>query len=80
MERNKYLELCKSCAMLPRQINHTKQSIPTRLIVTCDSKQYYPIGYELTFDHSGNAVHIAYLHDLHANSVTKCKLSDVEKE
>lgn len=78
MERNKYLELCKSCAMLSREVNGTKQTIPSQLIVTCDGLPYYPIGYYLDYDSTGTPRHTAYLHDLDANSITKCKLNDVE--
>lgn len=80
MERNKYLERCKSCAMLQAESNGTKRNVPDCLKVKCDGLPYYPIGYYLDYDDTGTPRHTAYLHDLDANSVTKCKLSDVEKE
>jgi len=80
MERNKYLELCKSVALLQAESNGTKQNVPDCLIVSCSGIPYYCVGYYLTFDHAGNAVHIAILHDLQANSITKCNLNDVTKE
>lgn len=80
MERNKYLELCKSVALLQAESNGTKQNVPDCLKVTCDGIPYYPIAYDLRYDRDGTVQHVAILHDLQANSITKCKLSDVTKE
>jgi hypothetical protein len=78
MERAKYLELCKSTAMLPSEACGTKRNVPDRLKVMCSSIPYYPIAYELRYARDGTVQHIAILHDLQANSITKCKLNDVE--
>lgn len=80
MERNKYLELCKSVALLQAESNGTKRNVPDCLKVKCWGVPYYPIGYYLDYDDDGAVRHIAYLHDLQANSVTKCNLNDVTKE
>ena len=37
-----------------------------------------PVAYELSFD-NGQPTHTAILHDLHANSITKCNLERVVK-
>ena len=78
MERKTFVELCRECAILEKGINGVPYQVPLKLLVRCKSISYYPVGYELTFAHDGSAVHIAILHDLDANSVTRCKLNDVE--
>ena len=78
MERNKYLELCKSAAMLPGEACGTKRNVPDCLKVSCSGIPYYCVGYYLDYDDDGTPRHTAYLHDLDANSITKCKLNDVE--
>lgn len=78
MERNKYLELCKSTALLQAESCGVKRNVPDRLRVKCQGIPYYPIAYELRYARDGTVQHIAILHDLQANSVTRCNLNDVE--
>lgn len=39
---------------------------------------YYPIGYELTFDNKGNAKHKAILHDLKASCIIYANLERIK--
>lgn len=69
MDRTEYLNLCKKASiLLPR--------IPADCIVTYNGIAYYPQAYELSFE-KGETKHIAILHDLKANSVTRCPLDAV---
>lgn len=79
MERNEYLNLCRSCSVLPEGLHGIKLNVPDDCIVCFYDTKYYPQEYILGFDKVGNPTHTAILHDLKANSVIRCPLSKVEK-
>jgi hypothetical protein len=68
MERKRYLELCQ------------KSAAGHKSTVVYNGVDYQPKSYELSFDNSGNPVHIAILKDEKANSVICVKLKDVFDE
>ena len=76
MDRTEYLNLCKRVSILLPSIPTLLSGIPTDCLVEYDGITYYPQAYELSFD-EGNTVHIAILHDLKANSITRCPLDKV---
>lgn len=79
IDRKKYLQMCQRCSALPNGICGIKESVPDNLKVVYDGIVYYPQAYKLSFDNKGQTIHTAILHDLKANSITKCKLERVEK-
>ena len=78
MDRKDFIELCRECAILEKGVCGIPYQVPQNLIVKCQGIPYYPVGYYLDYDDDGVPRHTAYLHDLDANSITKCKLNDVE--
>ena len=78
MERNIYLQMCQRVSMLKNGICGIKQNVPDELKVVHNGIVYYPVSYELSFN-NGQPTHTAILHDLQANSITKCDLERVEK-
>lgn len=78
MDRTLFLQLCQRCSVLPKGICGIKENVPDELKVVHNSIIYYPVAYELSFD-NGQPTHTAILHDLHANSITKCDLERVAK-
>lgn len=76
MDRHEFLELCQRVSLCPEV--HGVRKVSPELVVTSGSMRYYPVSYELTYK-DGQPVHIAWLHDLKANSKTTQLLSDVEK-
>lgn len=67
MDRTKYLQLCQ------------KYAVDKTQTVKFDNNQYYPIGYVMQFDESGNPFHIAMLRDMNQKSVMYAKLERVEE-
>jgi hypothetical protein len=67
MNRKEYLELCQKWAILKNE----------NITVNFDGIYYFPIGYKLTFDNNGNALHTAILKDLRANCLVECRLDKV---
>lgn len=82
MDRTKYLNMCRECAMIKsRGLYGIRQNVPDRLLVSWQNREYYPHSYELAFNDDGTVNHIAVLHDLTANSISHVPLMDVrEKE
>ena len=78
MDRKAYLELCQKVSVLKSGILGIKENVPDDLKVICKGIVYYPVSYELSFD-NGQPKHTAVLHELHANSITKCELERVVK-
>ena len=78
MDRKLYLELCQKVSVLKSGILGIKENVPDELKVVHNSIIYYPVAYELSFD-KGQPKHTAILHDLQANSITKCDLERVAK-
>lgn len=84
MDRTKYLNLCKECAMICDEgVYGMKVNVPERLQVRYkmpgyDEHKYYPVGYELSFNRDGSTRHIAIIHDLEANSICHAPLKDVK--
>lgn len=78
MDRKLYLELCQKVSVLKSGILRIKENVPDELKVIHNGIVYYPVAYELSFD-NGQPTHTAILHDLHANSITKCNLERVVK-
>lgn len=73
MDRSEYLKLCQKVSM------HTNKSmqIPSNLLVKCENIDYYPYGYQMTFD-KGKTRNTAILRDLKANSVIYANLERIE--
>lgn len=78
MDRKLYLDLCQKASMLKSGICGIKENVPDELLVIYDGIMYYPEGYEMKFN-NGKYENIAILHDINANSVTRCKLEKVVK-
>lgn len=78
MERTNFLQICQKVSVLKSGIFGIKENVPDELKVIHNGIVYYPVAYELSFD-NGQPTHTAILHDLHANSITKCNLERVAK-
>ena len=78
MDRTEFLKMCQIVSMLKSGILGIKENVPDELKVVHNSIIYYPVAYELSFD-KGQPTHTAILHDLQANSITKCDLERVAK-
>lgn len=77
MDRQHYLSLCQKCSMLPKGVQGIKVNIPLELLVKCDTINYYPVGYKITFD-NGKTRHTAILGSLRGNYIVECDLQKVE--
>lgn len=75
IDRKTYLEMCQACSVIFGK--KSVENIPKSLLVSYDGHEYYPVCYSLCFDCNGNAVHRATIHDLHANSINGCLLSEL---
>ena len=82
MDRTKYLNMCRDCALIRnRGLYGIRLNVPDRLRVIWQNREYYPQSYELRFHDDGTVNHIAILHDLKANSISHVPLAEVhEKE
>ena len=69
MDRKDYLERMQRAACGARTDHE---------LVEYKDHTYYPDAYIMTCDSQGKPVHKARLHDLNANSVQECNLSDVQ--
>ena len=79
MDRTKYLNRCKECAMLCDEgLYGRKINVPERLQVEYKGIKYYPVGYELSFNRDGSVRHVAIIHDLKANSICRAALKDIK--
>lgn len=78
MDRTEFLKMCQKVSMLKSGILGIKENVPDELKVIHNGIVYYPVAYELSFD-NGQPTHTAILHDLQANSITKCDLERVAK-
>ncbi len=79
MDRTKYLNLCKECAMICDEgLYAVKTNVPDRLQVEHKGAKYYPSGYQLSFRKDGSVRHTAILQDLTANCVAYVPLQDVK--
>ena len=78
MDRTEFLKMCQKVSMLKSGILGIKENVPDELKVIHNGIIYYPVAYELSFD-KGQPKHTAILHDLQANSITKCDLERVAK-
>ena len=80
MERTKYLQMARECAMLTeRGLFNIAVNVPDALKVTVDGIKYYPESYELGFNHDGSVRHTAIVHDLKANSILSAPLEKVKE-
>ena len=80
MDRTKYLQMARECAMLTeRGMFDIPVDVPERLQVLYDGIKYYPYAYELSFFPDGSVRHIAVLHDLKANSIHSVPLEKVKE-
>lgn len=75
IERNEYIRMCQKVAMLPRG---TKPTDELRLIY--GGIEWYPVYYAMKFDNEGNAINVACLHDINANSVNYALLNEIERK
>ena len=73
VDRSKYFEICQKVAILPSGILGMKE-----ILVDYMGINYYPIGYELTFDNKGNTKHKAILHDLKASCIIYANLERIK--
>lgn len=78
LDRSKYFEICQKVAILPSGILGMKENVPDELLVDYMGINYYPIGYELTFDNKGNTKHKAILHDLKASCIIYANLERIK--
>lgn len=79
MDRNKYLNLCKECAIVCDEgLYAVKVDVPERLCVEYKGAKYYPVGYQLAFNKDGTVIHTAVLHELAANGIVYAPLNDVK--
>ena len=79
MDRTKYLNLCKECAMICDEgLYKMKTNVPDHLQVEYKGIKHYPVGYELSFNNDGSVRHVAIIHDLKTNSVCHAALKDVK--
>lgn len=67
MNRKEYLELCQKYSAIPT----------ANITVNFDGIKYFPVGYKMTFDKTGNSLHTAILKDLRANCIVECRLDKV---
>ena len=77
IDRKTYLEMCQMCAVIIARDGVPQ--LPRNLLVKHNGIEYYPISYSLSFDGNGKAEHRAIFHDLKANSISGCLLSELEK-
>lgn len=77
MERNEFLLMCQRCAKLPGRLFGIRENVPESDRVIYDGNLYYPVAYELSFDDRGFPRHIAILHDMKANSISRAPLDKV---
>lgn len=81
MERNEYLNMCRQCAMIKtRGLFGIALNVPDNLRVVYRGIEYYPMAYELSFNDKGDTIHIAIMHDLKANSITRALLSTIKRK
>lgn len=81
MNRNDYLNLCRACAMIKtRGMFNMALSVPDGLRVVYNNIEYYPEAYELSFDNTGDTIHLAILHDLKRNAITRASLERVQQK
>ena len=78
MDRAKFLDMCKSVAVLPDGIGGVKNT-PPELHLKHKGMTFYPVGYKLTFTSDGKPSHTAILHDLKVNSIFECDLLKIER-
>ena len=78
MDRAKFLDMCKSVAMLPSGTMGIKKP-PPEMWLKYACMTFYPVGYKLSFDKNGKPQHTAILHDLNAHSILECNLLNVEE-
>lgn len=81
MDRNKYLHLCRKCAMIKsEEVYGVKSNVPDELRVVYNGAEYYPDSYVLRFNRDGTVNHTSVIHDLHANSITHAPLEKVTEK
>lgn len=81
MDRTKYLNMARECAMIKRRgLFGIRQDVPDRLRVIWKGWEYYPQSYELAFRDDGTVNHIAVIHDLIANSISRVPLEEVKEK
>lgn len=76
MTRKEYINLCREISSIPDGIAGTRQTIPSKLLVTYDGITYYPLYYEMHFK-NGDYYDIAALHSLKANCIVYAPLEKV---
>ena len=81
MDRSKYLNMARECAMIrDRGLFGIRQNVPDRLRVVFKGIEYYPQSYELAFFDDGTVNHIAVIHDLKANATAHVPLKEVKEK
>lgn len=78
MVRKQYMDLCIKTAKLPWRMGSSAKNVPEEYQVVYEGIRYYPMGYEVRFDSDGTPYEIAVMHDLHADSITRGELKNVE--
>lgn len=79
MNRSEYLSLCRDAAIEAGKSKSITPDWPESVLVEYRGDRYAPKAYELKFDASGQAVHIAVLRDVKANSVLTARLDKVKR-
>lgn len=80
MDRTKFLQMARECAMLTeRGMYGIAVNVPEHLLVTVDGIKYYPEAYELRFNLDGSVCHTAIVHDLKANAIMHVPLERVKE-
>lgn len=77
MDKTEFLKICQQVAILPKGKKIQKQGLKKEHIVLYNGVKYYPVGRTCYFDCKGNMVYIAILHDIYANSIVNCDMSEV---
>ena len=79
MERNEFLKMCQSVAVLPSGTFGIKMNVPDELCVKYEGRKFYPYGYMIMFnDVNGEPMHVAILHDMDINSISHVSMAKVE--
>ncbi len=76
IDRKKYLEMCQYCSVFLK--NKRREEIPNDFLVIHNGSTYYPMSYSVSFDENGKTIHKVKIHDMKANSMIECLLSQIE--
>lgn len=78
IDRAEFLRMCQKCAMYEDDVGGVKKNLPKEMYVYYCGVKYYPLGYIMRFDRTGNPINNALLHDSKSNSTVECNLQKIE--